>query len=166
MAGIFDGEGTIVIHTRKYTTKNGRKTTHDYLEVCICSIDEWVPRHFMFAFTGNVYLRKAQTAKTKAIWVWQTTNEKAKVFLQTLLPYIRLKKRQAELGILFQEASSKRVRADLTDNELVWRQSQRLLISSYNQRKGPRPQIHQLNADAFRKAPSSESETPTPPVQR
>jgi len=158
MAGIFDGEGTIVIHTRKYVAKTGRETTQDYLEVCICSIDEWLPRYFMFAFTGNVYLRKAQTDRTKPVWVWQCSGEKARCFLETLLPFIKLKRMQAELGISFQQIKHARGNRDLSDADLVWRQAQRLLISSYNQRKGTRPQMHELNAQALsRKANAEEA---------
>ena len=138
MAGIFDGEGCIVIHDRSYFTKSGLKRTRYYPEINVANTNEWIIHQFKFAFGGSLYLRKKKTNKSQAIWVWQTTSKKATMCLEVLLPYLKLKKRQAELAIEMEIRRRNRGSHILeTDKSLAWQQAQKILISKLNRPMQP-----------------------------
>lgn len=126
MAGLFDGEGTIVIHSNKHKKKDGVVAEYHYVEVCICSMDEWVPWHFKMAFLGNVYHR------VDKIWVWQTVSQRAANFLVALLPYLQLKRRQAEIAIATQSRRKRHGRSPLAAEELALRVAEKKMISTLN----------------------------------
>lgn len=147
MAGLFDGEGSIVIHARKYVTKQGKIQTHSYAELCLGSTDEWVVRFFQVSFGGNVYLRRPAKPGarfgTSSMWAWQVAARKTIPPLEALLPYLRLKRAQAEIALRFQRRTAQRVAKHshqllLTEEELAVREADKFLISALNHRKkGP-----------------------------
>jgi len=102
MAGIFDGEGCIAIHDRKYARKDGTIATHAYAEINFANTNEWVVRHFLFNFGGNVYLRKKQTGSTQPIWAWQICSKASITPLKILLPFLKIKHEQAKIALAFQ----------------------------------------------------------------
>lgn len=124
-AGIFDGEGCLVLHTRTYRKKDGDLSGPSYLEVSICNNNEWLIQQVKFAFGGNVYHRADK------IWVWQARSKIALEFIQAIRPYARLKRPQIEIGIVFQQR--KGPRNSLSSEELSWEGTQKMLIRSFNQ---------------------------------
>ena len=126
MAGLFDGEGCIVIDTNKWIAKNGELRRYHFLEVQVCNTDEWAVRQFQFFFGGSIYWRADK------IWVWQITSQKAAFALTMLLPYLHIKKAQAGIGIRFQERIGRCLL--LTEEEMAVREAQKVLISNLNKR--------------------------------
>ena len=136
LAGIFDGEGCIVIHDRQWITKTGIKRIGFYPEICVASTNEWIIQQLKFAFGGNVYLRKKGTTRAQPIWAWQTTSKKATSCLKALLPYLRLKRRQAELAIEMENRRRPRGSHKLEPKDnIAWQQAQKILISKLNKGK-------------------------------
>lgn len=131
LAGMFDGEGSIIIHKHK-----AKKSSHHdayVVEACLGNTNEWIVRQFQFSFGGNVYLRKKQTEQTQAIWAWQISANKAIPFLTTIIPFLKLKKTQAEIGLKFQESKSKKRRAKpVSQEELTVAEAAKILISNLN----------------------------------
>jgi len=122
-AGIFDGEGCIII----------RKTKgYHNVMVTVTNTNEWLCRQFQFSFEGGVRLRSNQTQNKQAVWVWQAYSTNAKNLLVALLPYLKLKKPQAEIAIKFMNRIQEKRGFTLTDEELAVREAERLLISNYN----------------------------------
>lgn len=96
-AGIIDGEGSIGI----YTDNLKRKHPCYCLQVGVTSADEWLPMWLKFAFGGYVYkMETPPQHKTK--WYWTVRARQAKNFIELVLPYLRLKREQAEIAIKFQ----------------------------------------------------------------
>jgi len=142
LAGMFDGEGCIVIHDRKWQTKRGLLRQGFYPEICLANTNEWIIHQFRFAFGGNIYLRKKTTTKSQAIWAWQTTSKKATRCLEVLLPYLKLKKRQAELAIEMEKRRRPKGSYRLEpDESIAWQQAQKILISNINKNKSQEGEV-------------------------
>ncbi len=126
MAGIFDGEGCISI------TRVKGKTVPKYYLVCqVHMANEYMINLFRFCFRGSIFNPKKREPHHKQMWQWICTGRIAQVFLETLLPYLRLKRAEAELGIELQKSvSSHKGSAKITDKQIAVREAQKILMSS------------------------------------
>jgi len=98
-AGIVDGEGCIAIH------KQYAKRSWFSLTVQVTSTNEWLCEYMKFMFGGTVRSHpQTYNGSQKLIWRWTICSYKASEFLQLIMPYLNLKRPQAELGIKFQSA--------------------------------------------------------------
>ena len=128
VAGIFDGEGCVCLRINK-----GRYYS---LDISVANTNEWLMQWLKFAFGGNFYAMQAKTRKAqnwKPCWRWTITGNKGSSFLKLILPYLRLKKPQAELAIKFQEAR-RGAGYLLTDEERALEEAQRVIMGKYNKR--------------------------------
>ncbi len=121
--GIIDGEGAIGIC--KHRDTDCRRGYRFQLSVQVTSLDEWLLQSLKIAFCGNITRSKYGFAK-KTSWHWMIHCKQALEFLKAILPYLRLKRYQAEIAIKFQEA--KRRGGWQTDQEYVLEEAQRILI--------------------------------------
>jgi hypothetical protein len=101
LAGLFDGEGCIQIAHNK--PQYNKKTEQHTLTCRVEMTDQEAVRGFL-TFGGSVHIKRAseQNPKWKDQWCWTVSSNKALYFLQTIYPFIRLKKAEAECGINFQ----------------------------------------------------------------
>lgn len=92
IAGIFDGEGSIWIYKRKENNKIRINTsiTNTNLEVL-----EFVKETMQI---GNVFKNRDDRANLPCHG-WQTTDGYSYIFLKRLLPYLKIKRVQAENAI-------------------------------------------------------------------
>ncbi len=103
VAGLFDGEGCIHINRWAKALKNG----HQYGLLCqIKMCDGRLLTGLHTQFGGNLKLDKRSLLNPKHsdILIWRVECRKAAAFLELLLPYLRLKRKQAELAIKLQKA--------------------------------------------------------------
>lgn len=101
LAAFIDGEGSISLnltHTGVTT-----KTTSYVLRVRVTNTNlavlEWIRDTVQY---GNIISKKRYPSKsgmTKPAWEWYLTNSKASILLEQILPYMKVKKLQAETGI-------------------------------------------------------------------
>ena len=136
-AGLFDGEGCITIANKihKRQLSNGIVKVHKYheLRVDFVNTNEWVCRQFQFSFGGSLYCHKYKKPR-QPCWQCCLVAKQAMAFLEAVLPYLKIKKPQAEIGINFERRKllygrgSKR----LTEKERVMREASRILISNLN----------------------------------
>jgi len=105
MAGIVDGEGSI--NLIKASSRHRHPAGEIYAQLGVTNTNEWVIRWFQYTFGGSINKDK------KGCYRWNVTHRKAAKILRVLLPYLRIKKPQAELAILFQsrKISSKHMSA-------------------------------------------------------
>lgn len=110
-AGFLDGEGCIRISKRN--PRNGRSTSYNLL-VSIAQKDGNIMDWLFGNFGGMVYLKN----KNKDNWIyeWRVTEVKAYNFLKELLPFIKYKKKQAELAIQFQQRRIFERKRNIPDN--------------------------------------------------
>lgn len=94
-AGTVDGEGCISL------CKNGNDTFFLRAIVAMNNHDivEWLHSTFM----GSVYQVKDSRATRRSNWRWEICGNKCASFLGMILPYLKVKYEQAELGIKFQQ---------------------------------------------------------------
>ena len=121
VAGIIDGEGCIGIYKTKYRY---------YLTVAVHMTDEWMVTWLASLFSGskNTYTHYRKRSNCKPEWAWQIQGKRALVFLELILPYLKLKRPQAEIAINFQRA---KVRPrQLTDEQRAVQEAQRIVVSN------------------------------------
>ncbi len=96
-AGLVDGDGCITISREDLviTVTNSYKPALDDL----CSI-----------YGGSIYVSNEATNRSRAVYVWKLWSLKAADVLRSLLPYLRIKRNQASVGIQFQETKDIRHR--------------------------------------------------------
>lgn len=127
-AGFLDGEGCIRISKR--LPRNGKSISYNLL-VMITQKDGEIMDWLYGNFGGTVYLKNKLRNGDNWIYEWRVSEVKAYNFLKEILPFLRYKKRQAELAIQFQQRlifERKRNIPDngrftsLSDNELIERE--------------------------------------------
>ncbi len=127
-AGIVDGEGSIGIARHKSKSCKRGYT----LELCVqvTSSDEWLCTWLKFAFGSS--LSHSVNNAGNPMWHWILGARKASEFLKLILPYLKLKRPQAELAILFQDA--KRYSGHKTDEQWSIEEAQRILLQNMHKR--------------------------------
>ena len=95
IAGFFDGEGCIRI---KKASQGGSSY---YIWVAITNSNKGILDFVAEIFGGNV--RQAERTTNKIIYHYLVTSSEAIDMLKVLLSFLKEKKRQAELAILFHE---------------------------------------------------------------
>jgi hypothetical protein len=98
MAGIMDGEGSFsVVYCPSFKSFVS--------DIGFCQVDKTVPKFFHDTFGGSLRRieRKGRKFRNhRPIWRWRIYgHEKTKIFLKAVLPYLRIKKRQATLALEF-----------------------------------------------------------------
>ena len=100
-AGIMDGEGCIHIRRRK---KYNCFWPHIYdLQVVVSTTDGILADWFYERFGGHICKCKLRTTSNYPKYQWCIQANQATGFLRKVLPYLLLKKQQAELAIKFQD---------------------------------------------------------------
>lgn len=101
-AGYFDGEGCINIHWRI----RGEKPHGSFdLKIAISCTFESIVRLMAVVLGGATQEHKWKVARIGKArqWIWQASNREAAHILRALLPYLTVKRDEAELAIRFQE---------------------------------------------------------------
>lgn len=129
VAGIVDGEGSVDIYKVNTPAHNSRYA----MRLIVGITEQWLPQFLKFNFGGSVNVRESNTPKHKDCWVWSVAAIKAAKVLRLILPYLQIKKPQAELALSFQSRKVKR-HAPLSENENILEEADRILMSSYNKR--------------------------------
>ena len=100
IAGLFDGEGNICIVKRQH--HSGRTVPAYHLVARVGMVDEIIPRWLQMAFGGYIHRRRRPDPKHRDVYTWSVGYGAAADFLKIILPFLKLKKPQAELAIKFQ----------------------------------------------------------------
>ncbi len=96
LAGFFDGEGTVNISRPKSS-----RMPHT-LYVSIANTDLEVIKKLPSIFGGSTYMKKRVESHHRPLMVWSAPALSGQGFLKAVLPYLKIKKRQAEIAIEFQ----------------------------------------------------------------
>lgn len=97
-AGIIDGEGTISIHDAWQFRKDGTKRHYHHAFVKIANTNFALIRWFTERF-GGIYYEIKGRGNCKKWYSWQITGKSSIPILQAVLPYLVLKRRQAEIAL-------------------------------------------------------------------
>ena len=97
LAGMIDADGCVFLGVQK-------SNRSFELQVCVAQADEEVPEWIYNRFGGQIYLRQPSKASygQNPQFAWTITGRKAIRLLKKILPYMVLKKPQAELAIEYE----------------------------------------------------------------
>ena len=102
LAGALDSDGHISLQR---THKKRDKTDKYHLVVGFTGTASPPVVHELFVklFGGSVYQHQPRKPNTRRVYMWLLSHDKAALACRALLPYLRTKKRQAAIGLRFQE---------------------------------------------------------------
>ncbi len=108
VAGIIDGEGSIVIYQRPmkkiiHHGKYGDRTPKHELNVSVGMTDRKIPYYLKDLFGGSVCGVTQRSGNRKPFWKWSVTGQRASDLLKRLLPFLKTKALQAQTAIVFQD---------------------------------------------------------------
>jgi hypothetical protein len=130
-AGIVDGEGSIMI-----TKKSGPTYRRGFiyqLEVLVVNTNEWLVNWLKMQYGGRINKRRSRRPEEKDCYAWSLSSQQAKRFLEFILPYLILKKPQAELAIQFQGAK-RHTGLPPTEEQMAVEDAQRVVMKTLNQK--------------------------------
>lgn len=94
LAGFFDGEGTVCIAQRK-----GKRASFS-MKIQVGQMERAPLELFLHRFGGNIY--ESSRAGKKSLLLWALCKrDLQRAFLELLIPHLRSKKAEAQLGIRF-----------------------------------------------------------------
>ena len=126
LAGIFDGEGSVYIWTRR------NRGYRDYgIRLYVVNTNRTLIDWLQATFGGLVYSR--QSAKWKERHEWLIDRKNADSLMSAMLPYMIIKRPQMEVAIRFRETFQVRA-ARLTDEVVSLREACRLEVRGLNSR--------------------------------
>lgn len=105
LAGLFDGEGCVLIYARKTYVPRGQTTPH-HLLITITNTHQPVLEWVQKTFGGHLYAYKRATAgrpKMSRAWKWTATSREAAHLLRAMLPYLKIKHTQAMIALELQD---------------------------------------------------------------
>lgn len=100
IAGFFDGEGCIGL-SQSFPAHN-----IPYLRASISNTKPEILWAIAEAYGGNVTLKQKTSSSlpnAKPAYVWQLTNARAERFILSIIPYLVMKRPQAELALAYQQ---------------------------------------------------------------
>lgn len=128
-AGIVDGEGSISLSKR--TSREYKSGYQLRLAVCVANTNEWLVQWFKMQFGGYVNCTREKRENRKDRWQWMIVDGKAAEFLKSILPYLQIKRPQAELAIKFQDEKHY---GHINEKEAAIKEAQRILMRTYNKK--------------------------------
>lgn len=96
--GIIDGEGYIGI--RRVKTKNSQRGFLLCLKVHVTNTNSMLVKWLQSLYGGSVYCHP-HIGNRKDDWQWCVQTAQALKFLKLIIPYLKIKKRQATIAIPF-----------------------------------------------------------------
>lgn len=137
VAGIVDGEGSIRIARRKVSSqrpnKKGRQS-YFLLVVEVGNTQEWLIQWLRLAFGGSIVTNPAH-GQRQTFYRWVLQNKAAAAFLFAVLPYLRIKRPEAEIALAFQARKKYRGCKGMTEEEYALQEAQHILM---RKRRGER----------------------------
>jgi hypothetical protein len=125
IAGLFDGEGSISILRNEYNRVARRGFPRYDLCISICNQHHGVLKEVQAEFGGSL-------GSNGSSYYWRASSLKAKIFLEAVQPYLKIKKPQLEIVLLFQELKSQHGTSKMTEDELIIYQSFQDTIKALN----------------------------------
>lgn len=114
LAGAIDSDGTIGVKCSTYAMRvTGNCKAPNYSErVALRQVQPDVPTLLRDTFGGSLYMTKPSAPNGRPLWSWSTTDMRAVSALRSMLPYLRVKRAQAENALALREVkdASKKAR--------------------------------------------------------
>jgi len=120
LAGIIDGEGCIFLSSR------------NVVEVSVSNTSLWLCNYLKFVFTGSVIkVKEDARGNRQQLYHWSVKCQRAHLCLKLLLPYLRIKKPQAELAIQVLRGQMGRRGKNKTEAQKAIEEANFILLKEY-----------------------------------
>jgi hypothetical protein len=98
LAGAMDSDGSIGIRRSTYSMRvSGDSRQPAYSErICLKQVTPQIPELLKETFGGSLMMQKPSAAKGRPLYYWEATNAVAAKAIVLMLPYLRIKRAQAE----------------------------------------------------------------------
>jgi len=96
-AGVIDSDGSIGIQKKTYSmrvTKDSTQPTYSE-RICVKQVEPQAIELLFSLFGGCKYLAKPSCKNGKPLYSWQVSDLKASVLLKAILPFLKIKRKQA-----------------------------------------------------------------------
>ena len=111
LAGLFDGEGCIVISKRHYRLKSVDRAPFYTLVVCLVNthlptilmLRETFKAKSAYVFRMDKINAKPRGKAQRPCYKWHAASDIAETFLKRVLPHLRIKKEEAHLALQFRD---------------------------------------------------------------
>jgi len=104
LAGLFDGEGFIVIvRSERYDARHLYKNPNYHLDIGIEMSKAEFLKDFAKEFGGTFRYIKKREERYKQQMGWRLSGNLASEFLQSILPFLKVKQEEAKIAINFQD---------------------------------------------------------------
>jgi len=144
-AGIIDGEGSVTFHhDNSFLTRRNRKKTETWYPRITVKMNDGKVINFLFGlFGGRISIGRDLRKGIFPSFTWEIHCQKAAKIAKKLLPFLRTKKKQAELIIRFQ------LRVDVGKKKYIVGKYWHKGIPSYEveKRRSLALELKRLNAD-------------------
>ncbi len=103
-AGVIDSDGTIGVKRSTYAMRhdNGGQATYSE-RVCVRQVERAAVELLHATFGGSFGMRGASAKRGKPLLEWCVTDQKAAACLRAILPYLRIKRAQAENALVLRD---------------------------------------------------------------
>ncbi len=130
-AGLFDGEGSINI-VRGVSGKRNEARRSSWGVVCSVKMtDEETIKAMRDCFGGNMGEKYSYRRNgNKPQFYWQTRAKSAMAFLRKIYPYLKIKKREADIAFLFEGEITRGYSVRLNNEQQARRENLKLQLES------------------------------------
>lgn len=116
LAALTDGEGTISIGSNWLKADNGETYRRHYLQMGIANTDRRLMQWLISNFGGRYYSWEPENRRQKTGYLWRPSGKKNQErFLLGILPYLVIKRRQAELALEYTRLTPSRTEMSRRD---------------------------------------------------
>lgn len=142
LAGLLDADGFFSIMCNSSGQKKFGRANPQWFECIglkqVCDVG---PKLLKETFGGSIYIDKPSAVNGKPLFAWRVGSRSATECASRLLPFLRIKKRQARL--LVRLGAHKALRGSqtrrLTPKSVAYRQALRTRVRALNDTRPPRP---------------------------
>jgi hypothetical protein len=137
LAAFIDGEGTIYINEPPRPYGRSARPQH-HLQLMVSNTDPRLMNWLKGTFDGCVYhirnLKQPNPLAKRKVMHWQVNERLAFYLLEKILPYMIIKRQQAEVAMAFMKLKKTRAEATkrLTDDEFLMRHGLKMEIQRLN----------------------------------
>lgn len=97
LAGAMDSDGSIGVRKSTYAARHGEGRQATYSErICLKQVTPHIPELLKETFGGSLMMQRPSTTKGRPLYYWEATNVVASEALRAMLPFLRIKRAQAE----------------------------------------------------------------------
>jgi hypothetical protein len=139
LAGAVDADGFITIQRSRRTKGANHKHAPTYYiaKIGFTETDPTIPTLLKEHFGGSSFDHQPTRNPThKRVYMWQATNLQAEIAISALFPYLRLKRRQAEIALDFirlaKRHNGRKLSGRLTPEIIAERQAAWFAITALN----------------------------------